>query len=270
MQKSADSQMEPLSKSLFAELKKLQQKKYRKAEGQVPVEGKNLVEQLLDNGRLPLMAITSESETAMFLQAKGVQRIYQAKPHEISRLADTETPQDLVCIYPIPSFTLEKYRILLYLDGIQDPGNLGTIFRTSAAFNIDGIVLSPDCCEVFSPKVIRASLGSVFWHPSKVAGSEWLSLQEADKTGLAVSGGIGLKDFEFSAERSLIIVMGSEGSGIRPEVERCLDRKVTIHIAAEMESLNVSVTTGIVLYEIYSRFMIDTQNVQKSHANIHK
>lgn len=243
-----------LSKNHLKELKKLHQKKFRKSEQKTLVEGLNLIDQLLHNGLVPLEIITSDPDTVVSKFKAFKCPVYSAKKHEIMQLAETETPQPIVAVISIPDFILVDYKIILYLEGIQDPGNLGTIFRTAAAYNLDGIVLSPDCCEVFSPKVIRSSLGSVFLIPSITADKEWLSKQHAEKIGLIVSGETTIKNIHIQSEQSLIIVIGSEGSGISKEILPLLTQTASIPISTKMESLNAAVAAGIALYEITGRF----------------
>jgi TrmH family RNA methyltransferase len=146
----------------------------------------------------------------------------------------------------------------MYLDGIQDPGNLGTIFRIATAFGFDGVVLSPDCCEVFSPKVIRASLGSVFWIPSLIGDLEWLKSQDALKIGLDAGAETPLNRIKIATGETVILVVGSEGNGIRREVLSLLDIKTCIPISKDMESLNASVAAGIAAYELSGRLFLLT------------
>jgi len=124
---------------------------------------------------------------------------------------------------------------------------------------LNGIVLSPDCCEVFSPKVVRASLGSVFWMPSIVENNTWLAEQKAMKVGLSSHGNVKLHDIKLTPNQPIIIVIGSEANGIRQEVIAELTEMATIPISSTMESLNAAVAAGIAVYEITGRFAIDTK-----------
>lgn len=243
----------PLSKSHLSELKKLKQKKFRRLENQTLVEGRNLIEQLIANGFEPEEIITSSAEAASEFSGKTKCDIYTAKPHEINELTDTETPQPFAAVFEIPQFIIEKYQVILYLDGIRDPGNLGAIFRTAAAFGVDGIVLSPDCCEVFAPKVVRASLGSVFFLPSEVREPAWLKTQSAQKVALVMDGNTRLQELIISNNKPVIVIIGSEGSGISEEVLSSAGQKVSIPIAEKMESLNAAVSAGIAVYEITNK-----------------
>jgi TrmH family RNA methyltransferase len=252
--KFEDTEYPQLSKNHLADLKKLKQKKYRHLEAKTLAEGINLLEQLWSNGIKPLEIITSNPLEKDFPLPKFSGSIYMAKPHEIEQLADTETPQPIIGIYAIPEFTVKEFRLAVYLDGIRDPGNLGTIFRICAAFKADAVILSPDCCEVFSPKVIRASLGSVFWIPSMTADSNWLAEQTAEKAGLVMHGNVRLKDYKPDTNKPVILIVGSEGSGISSDTTKELTTLLRIPISDKMESLNAAVAAGIALYEISERF----------------
>jgi len=248
-----DIRIQPLSKSHLSELKKLKQKKYRRLENLTLVEGRNLIEQLIANGFVPEEIIVAHAETAETVLSQTKCDIFIAKPHEINELTETETPQPFAAVFEIPEFTIEQYRLLLYLDGIRDPGNLGAIFRIAAAFDLDGIVLSPDCCEVFSPKVIRASLGGVFWIASEVKEPAWLKTQSGQRIGLVMNAKTKLQELKLNNKEPLIIVIGSEGSGISTEVSSALTETVSIPISDKMESLNAAVSAGIAVYEIYDK-----------------
>jgi TrmH family RNA methyltransferase len=248
----------PLSKIHLSELKKLQQKKFRSLEKQVLVEGWNLIEQLIANGIKPIKVISTQPDEVLHKLSGLDCPVISAKEQELRSLAETETPQAIIAVYKIPLFTISSYRAMLYLDGIQDPGNLGAIFRIAAAFNLDGIALSQDCCDVFSPKVIRASLGSVFWRPSITADENWLKKQAVNKIGLMANSDLKLADLQLEQEKPILIVIGSEGNGIRNNVRAELTSEVSIPIAKQMESLNAAVAAGIAIYEISQRLFLLT------------
>ncbi len=249
-----------LSKNKLARLLKLKQKKYREAEGKTLAEGINLIEQLFANGIRPLELICSNPDSLMgIIGNKGVP-IFITGQNELAKLSDTDTPQSAVAVYSIPQTKLKDRRLVVYLDGIRDPGNLGTIIRTAAAFGLDGIILSPDSCEIWSPKVVRSSLGSVFWMPIQIAGADWLGQQKSLKIGLLMDGDTDLYRLKVDSKKPCCIIIGSESRGISPEVVKLLDQKVYIRINENMESLNASVAAGIAMYELSSRFDIDTKS----------
>lgn len=247
-----------ISKNQIHDLKKLQQKKHRKLEGVTLVEGWNLFEQLVANGKTPEQIITTQADNIKQKYHNLTCPIYSATEQELKALAETDTPQSIVAVFCIPEFSIPAYRAILYLDGIRDPGNVGTIFRIATAFGFNGIALSPDCCEVFSPKVIRASLGSVFWVPSFTAGESWLKEQNADIIGLIGNSKTSFSELKTNTTRGVVLVIGSEGSGISSSVKATLTHEVRIPISNEMESLNAAVAAGIGAYEISHRLFLLT------------
>ncbi len=261
----------PLSKNLLSSLLQLKQKKFRKLTGKTLTEGVNLLEQLISNGIQPELLVTTEPEKAKQLLAGHDIPVYTAKEHELAKLAETESPQAWVGVYSIPTFNIQTYKRLVYLDGIRDPGNLGAIFRIAAAFDLDGIVLSEDCCEVFSPKVVRASLGSVFWIAHKIAGYDWLQQQPAEIVGLAMDRSVSITEFKRKdVTKPLIVVVGSEGEGIRAGADKAIGQRVSIPISDKMESLNAGVAAGIALFELTARFGVDTNNDSKNNDRKNK
>lgn len=256
--KSDKTAIEPISKAHFKTLKELLQKKHRLEEGRTLVEGLNLIEQLLANGLMPREVITSNSAVLPKEVFAHKVKIYSAKETELQALSETKNPQSLIAVYDIPVFEIDNYDAVLYLDGIQDPGNLGTIFRTAAAFGFNAIILSRGCSEVFSPKVIRASLGSVFWIPSMTADTDWLQQQKAVKLGLDASSKKRINELNKEIKKPVVLVIGSESQGLNPEVKEALDYCVSIPMSNEMESLNAAVATGIAAYYVAQKVFLLT------------
>jgi len=246
----------PLSKQHFSDLLKLKQKKFCIINGKTLAEGVNLIGQLCQNGISPSEIITSQPHLADVFAEKVRCRIYLTGEKEMAKLTETTSPAPLVSVMNIPKFELKNYKRLLYLAGIKDPGNMGTMFRIAAAFNWDGVVLAPECCEVFSPKVIRASLGSVFWLPSDTKDTDWLKGQNAVKIGLEVRAKQTLDEFtqNLNPEQALILVIGSEAEGISSQIKQELTLSVKIPLCGRMESLNAAVAAGIAIYEFSRNF----------------
>ncbi len=148
-----------IAKERLKQLAKLKQKKVRQSENLVIVEGYRLIEQLIKNG-IELEELYVAENYKLKLQVKCP--IFSLKKFELEKITSTETPQEVAALIKTNLQPITRNKRLLYLDGISEPGNLGTIIRTASTFGLDGIILSPDCCEIFNPKVIRASLGAVF------------------------------------------------------------------------------------------------------------
>ena len=140
----------------------------------------------------------------------------------------------------------------LLLDGIQDPGNLGTIIRTSLGFNITTIILSDTCVNLYNEKVIMASEGAIF--KINIIKYNLISIIKDLKQegfyiyGTDVTNGINLHDVK--QQNKYALVMGSEGTGVSLDVKRLTDSNIYIKTNEKLESLNVAVATGIILYEL--------------------
>lgn len=166
-------------------------------------------------------------------------------------ISDTKSPQGLFAAAErFGSAIPEDARRLVVLDGVQDPGNVGTVIRTAEAFGLDGIVYVHSCADKFSPKTLRASMGSVFRVPSLVTTAE-----SAAKflEGFTVYGAMldetakRLGEVKFPEKTAIVI--GSEGSGISPEIAEICDEKIYIPIRGA-ESLNAAMAAAILLWEL--------------------
>ena len=172
-------------------------------------------------------------------------------------LSDTVTPQGVLAIVRQPSYALdlslyEEGCRMVILDGIQDPGNLGTIIRTSEAAGVDMVIMSEDCADIYNPKVIRSTMGSIFRVPFIV--DDLVSVLEDLKAGGVAVYGAALEDAEnlqdVSFEAKSAIVIGNEGNGISKGVLNSVNRKVRIPMEGQVESLNAAVSTALILYKM--------------------
>ena len=141
---------------------------------------------------------------------------------------------------------------VLVLDGVQDPGNLGTIIRSAVAFNIDTIILSNDTVDIYNPKVIRSTQGMLFNINiiRKDIKEEITKLKDKNYSIYTtnVSNGIDIKDVEKSNQ--FVLIVGNEGSGVSKDISKLADYSICINTNKNVESLNVAVATSILLYEL--------------------
>jgi RNA methyltransferase, TrmH family len=233
-----------ISKERLKFLAKLKQKKFRRNENLVIIEGLRLLEQLLANG-IEFEELYVEENSKLKLQVNCP--IFSLKKYELEKITATETPQEIVALIKTDLKPIVNKKRLLYLDGIREPGNLGTIIRTASAFSLDGIILSPDCCEIFNPKVIRASLGAVFFMSLEIQNEDWLKKQSAMKIATSLDKAIPLESLSIPKE-DWILILGSEADGIKNEILASADKKIKISQASQMESLNVAVAAGILMH----------------------
>lgn len=233
-----------LDNNKIKEISKLYESKYRKEYNKFIVEGYHLVEEAYKSGVLEEIIILENKEINIDINNTYV--TYNV----MKKLTNLESIPDVLGICNIKESNITGNHILL-LDGIQDPGNLGTIIRSALAFNIDTIVLSNDTVDLYNPKVLRATQGMLF-HINIVR----LDLVEAIKElkekdyiiySTNVVDGNDIRNIELKNKYAIIV--GNEGSGVKKEIDELCDKRIYINMNSKCESLNVGVATGIILYE---------------------
>ena len=255
-----------ISKSTIKLIKSLAIKKYRFKEKLFLVEGdKNVLEVLHSEYIVKQLFATKTFLIENVESVINAKQIVELIPEEIKRASLLQSPQNCLAICNLPS-TPElpselKRNLSLYLDGIQDPGNLGTIIRICDWFGIDHLFCSPDTSDMFNPKVIQASMGSFcrvkVWHTpfEQIA-------KMADISNVSVYGAFlnGQNIYTENLPNQALLVVGNEGKGIRCPVEKRITKKIMIPNLAPVrngaESLNVSVATGIICAEFKRQSLI--------------
>ena len=231
-------------------LAKLHQKKFREKYKKTVVEGVRLIDQLNDYKIIfdeLIILDTSGFNTSKY----SAKQIFVASQDQMKKITVTKTPQNIVAAIDTIPIPVKQREFLLYLDGISDPGNMGTIFRTATAAGVSGIILSPDCCEIYNPKVIRSSLGSVFYLPSETHDHNWLKSLQTTIVATTLEKSINL--FELEKPASLMLVIGSEAFGISKEILKIANQKVKIPIPGNIESINAAVAAGIAIYHFIDK-----------------
>ncbi len=229
-------------------LSKLLSKKFRDEEGKFLVEGEHLVEEAFKSGLL-LEVIKCEDVLGEYNVPTNLVT-YEV----IKKLSNTVNPQRIIGVVK----KIEEKELgskVLILDDIQDPGNLGTIIRSSLAFNIDSIVLSNNSVDMYNDKVIRSSEGMIF-HLNIVRRDIKELIKELHNDGFKVYGTKvdgGTSVDKVNVTNKYAIVMGNEGNGVKDEVLDLCDDYLYIDISDKVESLNVGVATSIILYELNKR-----------------
>jgi TrmH family RNA methyltransferase len=242
-----------LSKSQISLLKSLQHKKFRSEHGLFLVEGSKSVKEFVDSA-YQIEAIYHAYAFDPNLLKLSRKINFQGIPlNDLEKISGLKSPPDVIALIKIPEQPALANAILdkkfsIALDGIQDPGNMGTIIRTADWFGIKNIICSEDTVDVYNPKVIQAVMGSlahVNVYYTNLA--DFLSNAKILVFG-ALLDGTSIYDTDFGPEG--IIVMGNEGNGLRPEIKRRIKKAVTIPRAGKAESLNVGVATAIFCSEI--------------------
>lgn len=228
------------------------------------IEGPHLVEMAVNGGaRISTVFVTkvfmNKKEHQVFLRrlAGVAGEIFEVTEQVLGKMSDIETPQGITAVVSYhllkpTELALQHTALIVVIDSIQDPGNLGTIIRTADAAGADAVVLLPGTCDAFIPKVIRSTSGSIFNVPVVYAEPEalvaWL---REKKIHFAVTEGKAGKDI-FSANLSgpLAIAFGNEAHGVSSKLKHAADSALSIPIFGKAESLNVAASAAICLYEI--------------------
>lgn len=246
-----------LSKERIHFVKSLHQAKNRRETGLFLVEGPKLTEELL-HSRFEIVSVYHTGEWSFPGDPPGIAEIQCIRASDLERISQLMTPNQVLAVARIPEAVgltiLPVNDIILVLDGIADPGNMGTILRIADWFGLRHVVCSPDCVDVFNPKVVQASMGSVF--RVRAVYEDPLTLIQSVGKELPVFGAFldGENVLQMSLETPAVLVIGSESHGIRPGVEPVISRRVWIpsYPSAEgsvAESLNASVACGILMHE---------------------
>lgn len=241
-------------------IKKLKDKKYRDINNEYLIEGIKLIKEAIqEKAKIKQIVICDECEK---IEAIPKDLMYEIAKHECiyvtKKLFETLTnvvePQGILAIIGKSDSKQEiNYNedIIVALDDIQDPGNLGTILRTVDSIGLTQIIISKGTADVFNPKVIRSSMGAIF--RVKVIESEDLKQTlleiKKHKFELLVTSLQTKKSVYDIKYKKKIIVIGNEANGVSREIQELSDYKIKIPMLGKTESLNASVATGIILYE---------------------
>ncbi len=226
-------------------LKKLNDKKYRHESGLFIIETEHLINEAYKNNLLEELILLEGTNTDLDVPTSYVD--YKVMKY----ITNLTTPSNMlgICKFKKESELGNK---ILVLDGIQDPGNLGTIIRSAVAFNVDTIILGENTVDLYNSKVLRASEGMIF-NINIVNKKLTEFLPNIKKQGYKIIGtkltdGKNIKTLE--KNNKICIIMGNEGSGIQKDIFDLCDEYVYIDMNKSCESLNVSIATSIILYEL--------------------
>jgi RNA methyltransferase, TrmH family len=245
----------------------LRRRKARDRNALFVVEGVRAGEELARSALRIVGALTSPQLTSNAratalrdaLTARSIE-ITDVTAAEFESASETETPQGILIIAEIPTRALHEHALsdparVLVLDGIQDPGNVGTLVRTAAALGATATVALPGTVDLWNAKVVRSAMGAHFFHPALHCTWDELRLflhgahmplWGADARGTPID-----RAFDrATAPRRLALAVGNEGSGLSDELRRASPHLVALPLADSVESLNVAVAAGILLYEL--------------------
>jgi TrmH family RNA methyltransferase len=241
----------------------LRRRKARERQHLFTVEGVRTVEELTRStlrihGALVAPQLADAPRGAALLgdlRERGVD-VAEVSAQEFASAAETDSPQGVLAIAAVPAHSLDALSLpacarIVVLDAVQDPGNVGTILRTAAALGTAAVVAAPGTVDLWNAKVVRSAMGAGFFLPSFTTTwdaldafrhRESFALWGADAAGTAVH--------ELKPPDRLALVVGNEGAGLSDDARQRVDRLVALPIDSTVESLNVAVATGILLYQL--------------------
>ncbi len=235
-----------LENSKVKDYVKLQQKKYRDLTGTYIVEGEHLVFEAYKAGLVKEL-ILLDGENVPF----DIDYIYVSN-EVMKKISTLDTAPTIMAVCNKSNSSDIVGDKVLLLDGIQDPGNLGTIIRSSVAFNIDTIILSENTVDLYNPKVLRATQG-MYCHVNIISRDainaiNYLKDNNYIVYGTNVNNGYDVR--EVDSNDKFCLIMGNEGNGVREEIQNMCDKNLYIKMNNAVESLNVGVACSILLYEL--------------------
>ncbi len=236
--------------------------KYRRQSGLFVAEGVRVCyDAMLSNAEIDTLFVTEEAieknKDKFNELSKYANKTFCVTSNIFSIISDTQTPQGFLCVIKALDKTTEFDKIknggkYLALDNLQDPNNLGTILRSAEAFGISGIIMSNDCCDIYSPKVVRGSMGAVFRLPFIICNTiaDFLNENPEIESFAAVVDSNAQKITEVKFSDTCITVIGNEGNGLKEETIKACKNKITIPMNGKAESLNASVASSIIIWEM--------------------
>ncbi len=230
------------------------------------VEQVYVTREFLDRIDRESSAVTVESDRSLKISEMiGWMETDIVTPDQMNKISDTQTPQGILCILRQPGYTIDDIlshkgrkdddrKLIMVLEDIQDPGNLGTIFRTAEGAGASGIILSEGCVDIYNPKTVRSTMGSIYRMPFIYTDDLKGAVDKLKDNGVTVyaahlKGERSYDDIEYADSAFLI---GNEGNGLRDETAALADEYIKIPMEGELESLNASVAASVLMYRHYS------------------
>jgi TrmH family RNA methyltransferase len=232
-----------ISKNDLRFIRSLQQKKVRNEQSMFVIEGKKLVEEALQAKFASQFLVSTDKD---FCERNACNLISESEMQACSSMKNAPGYLMVLEKQSLPKLNLQNAKRVVVLDGITDPGNLGTILRTSEWFGLDGVLINEKCVEIENPKVIQASMGSVLRVPTIVVNSHE-AIEQLNEMGLEilVADMIGSSIYSHVPSDSWALVMGSESHGVSPEFQHL--NRINIPSKGKAESLNVAIASAILI-----------------------
>ena len=242
--------MQSLSKNKIKWIRSLQLKKNRDELGLFIVEGEKMVQEAIENfsQQIDFLVVTKFSS----IKTDDVSfEMAIATDEELKSISTLKNPNKSLVVLKLPAKRRIETSFRIALDGIQDPGNMGTILRLADWFNVKEIICSKETVDIYNPKVVQSSMGAIFRINVIYCDlADYLSKTKEPIFGALLEG---QNIYKKSVEPKGILVLGNEGNGISDKIIPLITEPITIPRFGQAESLNVSVATGILLSEFFRR-----------------
>ncbi|MFA6467912.1 MAG: RNA methyltransferase [Bacteroidota bacterium] len=253
-----------LTKQKLTRIKNLLSKKSREEEGKFVIEGWKSVDEAMKAGCeietivYDIQKVENNAHLARIERA--AKESYPAKAKELEMISDTVTSQGIVAVLPkfshsavLTEILLRPSSLIVMLDRINDPGNLGTIIRTCDWFGVDAVVIGKESVDLYNPKVVRATMGSIFHLPvvDDVDLVKMITFCKKEKCAVystELTKSEDLRKITFS--KKTVIIIGSESHGVSPQISSLTEKKIFIPQFGSGESLNAAMACGIILSRI--------------------
>ncbi len=253
----------PLTERRRKEIASLSQRKHRDQRRETIVEGLRSVEAALDAGAAlhDILVAAPAADRYRSLLNRTDAPVHVLPERDFAAFSDVQTSQGILAVAAIrhyPASDLIQLNAILALDGVQDPGNTGTLIRTAAWFGADAVLTGPGTADLYNPKVVRAAMGGLWdLHVSHTTNLVE-TLRRLREHGFAVYGAdmAGIDARSWTPRRPSVLILGSEAHGLSPQVTSLLDERITIDGLPRRggaESLNVSIAGGILLFQWLGR-----------------
>lgn len=239
--------------------KLIRSKKYRSEEKRFVAEGMRLCEDAIRSGLTPVQTfVTKEMLDKCHGVLEASRQIFLIHEEQSAKISETQAPQGIFCVFPtldnIKTVDTMKWQHIVVLSSLQDPGNLGAIVRTAEAFGIDGLILSEDCPDLYSSKVLRSTMGGVFRLPICRVSNLKETLDALKQEGFLVYGAALLEESrpitEVSWKGRTAAVIGNEGNGLSRSVLDACTGQIIIPMKGKAESLNAAIAASIIIWEM--------------------
>ena len=256
-----------ITRAELKDLRGLATKKGRRESGLFLAEGVRLLEEAMRHRKMPdrllytrsLLGSRGERLVANFGREKV--SLVEVPPRDMQSITRTETPQGIVGVFTITDRSLNelyqpKIRNVLWCENVSDPGNLGTLVRSALAFRFELLIVSGSSADIYSPKVVRSSVGGIFGlNTVRAETKEILAFARENKFDI-VATGAGSKKFDYNLKKALrkaklILAVGGEAEGLSPEVISSADTRIRIAHSTKVESLNAAIAGSILMEKIF-------------------